>query len=68
MKVFNLFFILFLINISLIYTEDTPAPSKYEIPISFCPDKNLPTLKVLLGEEITPSHLFLNLGQKILVK
>ena len=61
MKVITLFFILFLINISSICSQ---AQTKYEIPISFCPETHLPAIEVLLGEETTTNPLFLDIGQE----
>ena len=60
MKVINLFFILFLVNISLIYSQQT----KYEIPISICPEKHLPAIDVLIGEETTTNPFFLDIEQE----
>ena len=54
-------FIIILINIYLIYSQ---SQKKYEIPITFCPEKNLPTIEVLLGEESTSNHFYLDIGQE----
>ena len=57
----NILFIIILINISLKYSQEQ---TKCEIPISFCPDKSLPTVEVLLGEETTPNHFYLDISQE----
>ena len=62
MKVFNaknILFVILLINLSIINSQD-----QYEIPFSYNPDSGLPTIDVLLGEETTPNPLILDIGQE----
>ena len=64
MKIFNaknILFVILLINISLINSQ---AQSEFEIPFSYSPDKGLPEIDILLGEDVTPNPLILDIGQE----
>ena len=61
MKVMNSIFIIFILisNIILILASTT----KYEIPMTYCPDKELPTVNILLNGETT-WNLILDIGKE----
>ena len=64
MKVYNIkniFFLIFIINISIINSQ---GQIEYEIPFSYNPDNFLPTIDILLGEETNPNQVVLDIGQK----
>ena len=62
MKVMNSNLILFILlsNIFLIYSSTT----KYEIPITYCPNTGLPTIELLLKGETTTRQSTLDIGQE----